>query len=146
MPQVVRAEVVVFREAPDTLGTSSHSTGRCAGSEVIILQVDERTFYFHSTPLSVLEVENLTVLEVDQFKILQPPSGCEGPALARVQYPGSPAWYRHARLGIMSGRVREFLQQRRRPAESKFLALPFIKEFALSSGKMSSTGEILTTV
>ena len=134
-------EVVVFSDAhaPDGLG-------RCSGSEVIILQVDERSFYFHSTPLAVRQVQNLTLLEVDHFKILQPLSGEEGSSLARSQYPGSPAWYRHARLGIISGQVREFLHQRRRPAESKFLALPFIKEFAMSSGKMSSTGDVLTTV
>ena len=112
------------------------------GLELIILQVDERSFYFQSekNPRFVRPAENLTLSEWRNFKILQ--SGAaqdekegEEVELELPQYPRMPAWYPYSSLALRDPRVAAFLQERRRPANTKFLALPFIKQFALSDGR-----------
>ena len=115
------------------------------GLELIILQVDERSFFFQSekNPRVIRPAENFTLSEWRNFKILQSGAGQEEEEkegeeveLELSQYPAwSPAWYPYSRLALRDPRVTTFLQERRRPANSKFLALPFIKQFALSDGR-----------
>ena len=110
---------------------------------MIILQVDERSFLFQSEKNSGVArpTGNFTLSEFDNFKILHPPPQPRPDAGGEVElemsrYPaGSPAWYPYASLAITDPGVGAFLQQRRRPADTKFLALPFIKQFALTDGK-----------
>ena len=115
------------------------------GLVMTILQVDERSFFFTSekNPGVVRPAENFTLSECENFKILQlhaEPTRHVGEEEEEVeielaQYPAwSPAWFPYSNLAIRDPRVRAFLVQRRRPADSKFLALPFIKQFALTDG------------
>ena len=47
-----------------------------------------------------------------------------------------PVWYDYVKLAVGDKRIQHFLESRRMLAESKYLELPFVKQFSMTEGKI----------
>ena len=108
-------------------------------SEIILIHYDNTTFAYshllnssHYTPCSIAQMNT-----VNNFLIPTCIPTTTQTISLKPDPPGSPAWYKYARLAMQDPRLVHHHQHQRKPTDQKFLNLPYFRENIMSAGEES---------
>ena len=108
-------------------------------SEIILISYDNISYgYTHSHNSHIYNTCTLTTSLGDLTTFPVPvctQSTSKTMAIKTETGPARPSWYNFARLALQDERIVDFLRKQRKPADPKFLMLPYLRQHIMNDGK-----------